>query len=79
VLGNGELLEFDSPDALLSDSESQFASLVEQTGAAEAEHLRLLASAVSKKVKSTDQKLADNKDDELLSDNAENDPLIVQK
>jgi hypothetical protein len=77
VLGNGELLEFDSPNALLSNSESQFASLVEQAGAAEAEHLRLLASVASTKVKSNDQKLMDNKDDGLPSDNGENDPLIV--
>ncbi len=77
MLGNGELLEFDSPNALLSNSESQFASLVEQAGAAEAEHLRLLASVASTKVKSNDQKLMDNKDDGLPSDNGENDPLIV--
>jgi hypothetical protein len=77
VLGNGELLEFDSPDVLLSDSESQFSSLVNQAGAAEAEHLRMLASAASKKMKSTDQKLDDHEDDELPLESEENDPLIV--
>ncbi len=77
MLGNGELLEFDSPDALLSNSGSQFALLVEQTGAVAAEHLRLLASVASSKVKSTDQKLANNKDDDLRLDDGENDPLIV--
>jgi len=70
-------LEFDSPYALLSNSESHFASFVEQTGAAEAEHLRLLANIASTKVKANDQKLMDNKDDELPSDSGENDPLIV--
>jgi hypothetical protein len=76
VLGNGELLEFDSPYALLSNPESQFASLVEQTGAAEAEHLQLLASIASSKVKLNDQKLNDDKDGESPSDGTENDPLI---
>jgi len=69
-------LEFDSPYVLLSNSESQFASLVEQTGAAEAEHLRLLASTASSKLKSNNQKLNDDKGDELPSDDTENDPLI---
>ncbi len=77
MLGNGELLEFDSPDALLSNSESQFTLLVEQTGAVETEHLRLLASVASSKVKLTDQKLADSKNDDLRSDGEENDPLII--
>ncbi len=43
VLGNGEVLEFDSPYALLSYSNSHFTSLVDQIGSAEAEHLRSLA------------------------------------
>ena len=43
VLGNGKLLEFDAPDVLLSDSESEFSTLVKQTGVAEAEHIRALA------------------------------------
>jgi len=76
VLGNGKLLEFDSPDVLLSNSESQFASLVDQTGAGEVEHLRMLANAASKKVKSTDQPLGDHQDDELTLETEENDPLI---
>jgi hypothetical protein len=76
VLGNGELLEFDSPDVLLSDSESQFSSLVNQAGVAEAEHLRMLASAASKKLKSTDQKLDNHQDDDLALEAGENDPLI---
>ncbi len=69
-------MEFDSPYVLLSNSESQFSSLVEQTGAAEGEHLRLLASTASSKLKSNNQKLNDDKGDELPSDGTENDPLI---
>ena len=45
MLGNGELLEFDSPGVLLSNRRSHFSSLVEQSGAAEAEHLRMLANS----------------------------------
>ncbi|CAF4536341.1 unnamed protein product [Rotaria sp. Silwood2] len=44
VLGNGSVLEFDTPQALLSDINSQFSSFVKQTGLAEAEHLRTLAT-----------------------------------
>ncbi|CAF3009520.1 unnamed protein product [Rotaria sp. Silwood2] len=70
VLGNGELLEFDSPKVLLSNSTSYFASLVEQTGIAEAEHLRTLAN-----MKST----RDNHDldEESLSETKETDPLLT--
>jgi len=70
-------LEFDTPQALLSDVNSQLSSLVEQTGGAEAEHLRLLANVASTKMKSNDQKLIDNQDDNLKSDSGENEPLIV--
>jgi hypothetical protein len=76
VLGNGELLEFDSTDVLLSDSESQFSSLVNQAGAAEAEHLRMLARAASTKMKSTDQKLDNHQNDDIALEAGENDPLI---
>ncbi len=65
-------MEFDTPQTLLSDGNSQFSSLVEQAGGAEAEHLRLLARMASSKAKSTDQKLNDGKSDELPSNNAEN-------
>lgn len=69
-------MEFDSPDILLSDSESQFTSLVEQTGPIEAEHLRTLANAVARKSKLTDEKLVNHQDDELKFEGGENDPLI---
>ncbi|CAF4162099.1 unnamed protein product [Rotaria sordida] len=70
VLGNGELLEFDSPNVLLSNSTSHFASLVEQTGLAEAEYLRTLANMKSTK---------DNHDldQESLTDSKETDPLLT--
>ena len=77
MLGNGELLEFGSPHVLLSDYQTQFASLVEQTGTAEAEYLRILANAASMKVKSNEQKLDDDENDELPPDSGENDPLIL--
>ncbi len=70
-------MEFDTPQALLSDVNSQLSSLVEQTGGAEAEHLRLLANVASTKMKSNDQKLMDYQDDNLKSDSGENEPLIV--
>ncbi|CAF4743672.1 unnamed protein product [Rotaria sp. Silwood1] len=70
VLGNGELLEFDSPKILLSNPNSHFASLVEQAGVAEAEHLRTLAN-----MKST--KDNHNLDQELLLDSKETDPLLT--
>ena len=54
------MLEFDSPDILLSDPNSQFSSLVEQTGASEAEHLRTLANAVAAKSKSNSHQLTNN-------------------
>ncbi len=45
MLSDGKLVEFDSPQILLSNDHSHFALLVEQTGAAEAEYLRTLANS----------------------------------
>jgi hypothetical protein len=45
VLDRGELVECDGGDVLLSDRRSHLSALVEQTGSAEAEHLRALARA----------------------------------
>lgn len=61
VLSHGTLLEFDSPHVLLSNSKSEFTSLVNQTGAAESEYLRTLANIASIKVKSN----GDNDNDDL--------------
>jgi ATP-binding cassette subfamily C (CFTR/MRP) protein 4 len=74
VLGNGELLEFDKPDVLLSDPTSHFSSLVKQAGVAEAEHLRALANTAASAVELKHEKL--NLDDEPTEDNTENDPLL---
>ncbi len=74
VLGNGEVLEFDSPSALLSNGNSYFVSLVDQTGPAEAEYLRTLANRIDLKVKTKKQERI--VDDELISSVNENDPLL---
>ena len=42
VLGDGKVLEFDRPDILLSNANSHFTSLVNQTGMGEADYLRNL-------------------------------------
>ncbi|CAF3840294.1 unnamed protein product, partial [Rotaria sp. Silwood1] len=75
VLSHGELLEFDSPHVLLSNPESEFTSLVNQTGAAEAKYLRDLANDASLKVKVNDKNL--NDDNDLSSEAEENDPLVI--
>jgi len=74
-LGNGELLEFDTPSALLSNSNSYFVSLVEQTGPAEAEYLRTLANQMDLKMKTKKQKIII--DEELILSVNENDPLLL--
>ncbi len=71
-------MEFDSSYTLLCDSQSQFASLVEQTGAAEARHLRSLAKDASLRKRLHDQLLDNDNNDELAVDGGENDPLILQ-
>ncbi len=75
VLGNGELLEFDTPSTLLSRSNSYFSELVEQTGPAEAEYLRALANPRSSKMKKKNQETTS--DDEVIPPSNENDPLLV--
>ncbi|CAF3238457.1 unnamed protein product [Rotaria sp. Silwood2] len=77
VLSHGELLEFDSPFVLLSNRESEFASMVNETGAAEAEHLRMLASIASVKVKCMDKNL--NDDNDLSPEAEERDPLVIKR
>jgi ABC-type proline/glycine betaine transport system ATPase subunit len=73
VLGNGEVIEYDTPSVLLSNSNSYFVSMVEQTGPAEAEHLRILANRTTLKMNEKNQERTE--DDELVS--SENDPLLV--
>ncbi|CAF4061065.1 unnamed protein product [Rotaria sp. Silwood2] len=75
VLSNGELVEFDTPFVLLSNSNSYLASLVEQTGPAQAEYLRTLVNRMNQKIILTKKQPFD--DDELTSEVNENDPLLV--
>ena len=75
VLGNGEMLEFDRPTVLLSNSESYFVSLVEQTGPAEAEYLRVLANRTNTKMK--EEKLSRTEHDASTISENETDPLLV--
>ncbi|CAF5005137.1 unnamed protein product [Rotaria sp. Silwood1] len=71
VLSNGKLVEFDSPQVLLSNNYSQFTLLVEQTGETEAEYLRTLANSYTRR------KLAIyNLDDEPTLETNEMDPLV---
>lgn len=72
VLGNGRILEFDTPTALLSNPNSQFTQLVEQTGTAESEYLRNLANISTKVIKKENQ--SSNSDDESTPE--ETDPLL---
>ncbi|CAF3332630.1 unnamed protein product [Rotaria socialis] len=55
VLSNGELVEFDTPETLLSDVQSHFAILVEQTGTNEADYLRTIANLKLSMNKSKEQ------------------------
>ncbi len=71
MLGNGRLLEFGSPQSLLSNGNSQFSSLVRQTGLGEAEHLRTLAN-----VSKTNAQRNEVCNDKSLEDYIETDPLI---
>ena len=68
VLGNGEVFEFDTPSVLLSNPNSYFVSMVEQTGPAEAEYLRNLANQLKSEI---------IPDDEWTSTANETDPLLV--
>ena len=75
VLGNGKVIEFDRPSILLSNRNSYFVSLVEQTGSGEAEYLRTLAHRKSSKIKEKNEETI--VDDELTLSANENDPLLV--
>jgi hypothetical protein len=71
VLDNGELVEFDRTSVLLSNSNSYFVSLVEQTGPAEPEYLRTLANRIDLTIKQ--KRIVD---DELMLTIKETDPLF---
>ncbi|CAF4062922.1 unnamed protein product, partial [Adineta steineri] len=74
LLGNGKVLEFDSPASLLCDVNSQFSLLVSQSGVGEDEYLRMLANIPKSNVQQTQEDDTFNK--ELLEDNTETDPLL---
>ncbi|CAF1498167.1 unnamed protein product, partial [Adineta steineri] len=74
VLGNGKVLEFDSPASLLCDVNSQFSSLVSQSGVGEGEYLRMLANIR----KSTVQQIEDvNSTEKSLIDDSEDVALLT--
>jgi hypothetical protein len=74
VLSDGNLVEFDTPEVLLSNSHSYFALLVEQTGAAEAEYLRTLTNS-TKSYKKRRREICISDEESPLETN-ETDPLV---
>ena len=68
------MIELDSPEVLLSNNHSDFASLVEQTGAAEAEYLRTLAKSTESYTKQRRDVYTLNEEPVLESN--ETDPLV---
>ncbi|UJR14779.1 hypothetical protein I4U23_001767 [Adineta vaga] len=77
VLSDGRLVEFDSPEVLLSDNQSYFTALVKQAGPAEAEYLRTLANSRTSydKQKQNNDILEDETSAEDID--VETDPLII--
>ena len=75
MLGNGSVLEFDSPQSLLSDENSQFSSLVRQAGSSEAEYLRMLVNVTKSNGKQT-QEIVIHDDGNALEQDNETDPLL---
>ncbi|CAF2833335.1 unnamed protein product, partial [Rotaria sp. Silwood2] len=74
VLSYGKLVEFDSPQVLLSNNYSHFSLLVEQTGIAEAEYLRTLANPAESYRRRVREIY--NLDDEPILETNEMDPLV---
>ncbi len=75
VLGNGSVLEFDSPQSLLSDENSQFSSLVRQAGSSEAEYLRTLVNVTKSNGEQTQEGVIHD-DGNALEQDSETDPLL---
>lgn len=71
MLGNGRLLEFDTPLALISDPKSHLSSFVKQLDSAEVEHLQRLANCA---VKHSQTSINDTEN--LSENNHETDPLL---
>ncbi|CAF4222447.1 unnamed protein product [Rotaria sp. Silwood2] len=74
VLSNGMLVEFDSPQVLLSNVKSHFTLLAERTGTAEAEYLRTLANSPESYTR-WKQETA-NLDEESKLETTEMDPFV---
>jgi hypothetical protein len=74
VLSDGKLVEFNTPEVLLSNNHSYFASLVEQTGAVEAEYLRTLAKPTRYNTKRRREICMS--DEESAPETNETDPLV---
>ncbi len=68
-------MEFDTPQALLLDRNSQFSSLVKQTGSGEAEHLRLKANGVKSNGQENEETVV--YDEMSVEDGSETDPLLT--
>ncbi len=68
-------MEFDTPEALLSDANSEFSSLVEQTGVAESGHLRLLANGDKSNAQQNQETIS--YDETALEDTSETDPFLT--
>ena len=76
VLGNGSVLEFETPRTLLADATSQFSSLVNQTGVAEAEHLRMLINNAKSNSQQQDHEIVIH-NEESLGDANETVPFLT--
>ena len=75
MFGNGRLLEFDSPQALLANANSHLTLLVDQTSAAEAEHLRMLANNSRSSPVYSQEAIVENENP--LEEINETDPLLT--
>ncbi len=67
-------MEFDTPQALLSDANSQFSSFVKQTGSGEAEYLRSIVNGANSNDPQYEETAISN--EMLLDDGSETDSLL---
>ena len=77
MLGDGKLLEFDSPQVLLSNAGSHFSSMVRQSGLGEAEHLRGLANTEQPSVERQAETVME--DEETMDDGNETAPFLASE
>ncbi|CAF0932791.1 unnamed protein product, partial [Adineta ricciae] len=76
VLGNGHVLEFDTPQALVSNERSHLNSLIEQTGSKEANYLRMLINEPKSNTPQRKDESAISNEKSPLND-SENEPLLA--